>query len=672
MNLPLFLCLSLLYISIYANFYFSTSDTRVHSYKDINNFEVNLYNLKLLIANLTIQHQFIPNFFNNIHTPTRQRQHFQNYLSKNNRSATISSMIHETHALLFDCIDNLNGIYDKASYNYQNAINPPTSNHHRSRRGIPVIGDIIRWVSSEPSPEMWHAHFSMERDLSKLIKGNIIPGMGRLVHVIETHQETFDSIIPIVNELQESEMQLDNLFDLILDIIRDDQYLLRICLKGESSANRVLNDSIVLKNIHESALRNQPDPFLFPAHFLNDHIGSYKLDSKLDPFSEDPHQIRTLETAITIIENNHIHGLLLIPCINRSFKFKFLEHPILSSEDTLTLRNLETHAMKSIDIFGCNVEKQSILIFSSKDISFSCKRWSLALTYICFKRQILLKTDQNPCDKFNLKNSLAIELSPTLVLLKTSLSQVYMDCNNFPHTIVINATFSKIFLPTSCGLRGYDFEVSSYPSSTTMESLDPETISIIPLETVENLLLSNIKENISKIWTHHTNMSHDITSLANDNNIAKNKINELVENSEILASNFDTTPPQHIFLYTAVPFLIICMFTVGICYCKKRRSYSYFFNPGFFAKPSPMPEVAATSAAALGSAQEGIIPPCAAQAAPAHHAPAHPAPASRAAKPQQGGPTLPGAGLPPKFSADSAQHSPTFDEEGDGNNWKWQ
>ena len=650
---PLFFIFTFLALklSINANLYFSTTDTRVHSSKDITNFLVNLKNLKDLIVNLTLQHQYVPNIFNNIETPSKQRIHFDNYLSKNNRSATVSSMIRETHALIFDCIDNLNSIHDEAAYNFDNSISPPTETpfgpHHRTTRGIPVISDILRWVADEPSPELWKAHFSMEKDLSQIIKGNIIPGMGRVEHIIKAHEDTFDHIIPIMDNLEDSEMVLEHLFDLVLDILRDDQYLLRICLRGQNFANRVLNDSLIIKNIHESALRNQPDPFLFPSHFLNEHIGSYRLDSdNEDVFSEDPHQIRSLETAITVIHTNggttKIHSLLLIPCINRSHKFKFLQHPILSHDDTLILKNVETHSMKPIDIFGCNSNKESILLFSSKDLSFSCKRWNLALTYICFKRQILLKVGPNPCENFSLKGSLAVELSPTLILLKSHLKHVIMDCNNFPHKIIINTTYSKIFLPIRCGLRGEDFEVSSYPSSTFLNSQDPSTISIIPLETIENLLLSNLKENISKIWTHHANMSQDISHLANDNNEAKSKILKIDEVEKTL-SNFDTSP-QLLFLYSAVPILIICLLAAGVCYCcRKKGSYTTsninFTNPlkhSFFSKTAPPPP-------------KTDPPPNQSRTPPGEHEPPR----------------------PPKFTANSARESLKSDEENIGNNWTW-
>ena len=153
---------------------------------------------------------------------------------------------------------------------------------------------------------------------------------------------------------------------------------------------------------------------------------------------------------------------------------------MLSNTDTHILNNMQKHALRNLDYFGCNNEQNTILLYSSKDL-FSCKKYAKGSSYLCFKRQIALFSGPNPCTNFHLNNTLAVELSRTVILLKTHLDFVYVECANNVTKIRIKSIFSKISLPTTCILTGSDFKVGSYPKNT-IEHLDPVGVQIFHLD----------------------------------------------------------------------------------------------------------------------------------------------------------------------------------------------
>ena len=143
----------------------------------------------------------------------------------------------------------------------------------------------------------------------------------------------------------------------------------KITIRFQGYFVKYTNESVVLKSIHTSSLENKASPYMFPSHFLNDHLNNIHLASgELDSYTHSNHELLNLQTCYTVFENFKIHSMLSIPNIDRTFHYKFLAHPLLNSKDSHTIHSMEKHALRKLDYFGCNDKQNSILLYSSKDL----------------------------------------------------------------------------------------------------------------------------------------------------------------------------------------------------------------------------------------------------------------------------------------------------------------
>ena len=122
-------------------------------------------------------------------------------------------------------------------------------------------------------------------------------------------------------------------------------------------------------------------------------------------------------------------------------------------------------ALKPLDTFGCNNEQNAILIMSSRDLE-GCIFWQKKKYYICHQREIISHTAPNPCKSMQLQGTLAIELEPNTILLKTEEKEITINCrkNNVlvKTSHKIEGNFSKINLGTNCEILGKDVKICSY------------------------------------------------------------------------------------------------------------------------------------------------------------------------------------------------------------------
>ena len=442
--------------SVLGNFYFTSSDTRLYATRDIKNFDQNLENLSQLINNLSRQHDLVPTsayhkYLKNLEGNKKKFMYFSNIVSKGNHNNTINSMIQQTHSLIGICVKDLKQLYHSSSYNYYLAITNARLNSHmddhvfkRKKRGIKLLGSLISALMDLPGPDDFLHQVSISNDLSAIVKGSLVPGIKKLSHSIAAEKNFLNDIIPVINNSIIESEDISSLFDLALDLLRDQNYLIQTCLRTSAFARSILNESVVLKSIHTSSLENKASPYMFPSHFLNNHLNNIHLASgELDSYTHSNHELLNLQTCYTVFENFKIHSMLSIPNIDRTFHYKFLAHPLLNSKDSHTIHSMEKHALRKLDYFGCNDKQNSILLYSSKDL-LACKKFEKSSSYLCFKRQIALFSGPKPCYNFHLENSLAVELSRTVILLKTNLTFVYIECSK---------NITKLPIKSSCYLH---------------------------------------------------------------------------------------------------------------------------------------------------------------------------------------------------------------------------
>ena len=545
----------------YSNFFYTTSDFKIYASKNLTNFNINKENLKQMITNLTKLNNQVPGntyteYFNGM-KDDRKSAYFNRFISRGNRNNSINALINETHQLLHSCADKLSTMYEAAVYEFNSALNYENTEHQRFRRGLPFIGEILSEISDLPSPSAWLNELQLRKDLSEAVKGNI-GSLNHIRHEIVAEHGVLEKLVPIVNDLMSNESDINGYFDINLDLFRDFTYITRVCMQGTAYANRLLNESRIISSIHKNALLNRPDEALFPYSKISEHIQNFHMTStNLDPISHKASDILLSTTAITGFEKSSqmLHSILSVPICDFTNEFHFLLHPTLTTDDMYILRNLEHFALKKLDYFGCS--RTSIMIFSSKDLH-ACKKIALQPQkppkYICYKREVSMPSAGDPCANFNLQGPIALELTPSLILIKTNLTSVKIICPNSTHDVKIEALYSKIKVPTKCKLIGDGIRVGAY-NSDILTHLDPSEIETLKIDPIEVLFITPIHKSVKKLEQNNTKLSTNLTILNDDYQKSKVILHKLDSDSIQVNHVLNNYSPM-IFIYTAVSAIL--------------------------------------------------------------------------------------------------------------------
>ena len=263
-----------------------------------------------------------------------------------------------------------------------------------------------------------------------------------------------------------------------------------------------------------------------------------------------------------------------------------LLYPNLNEYDNKIINNLELIAHKKLDTFGCSSEHNYILITSNRDISNCLKLFKATKTkLICHLRQIqITSNNQQPCNNFQIeKKSIAIELNPNLILLRTLLNNITIICGNKTDHLHIKEEYSKISINHHCSIIGADFKISGYNHNQTIFNVETSIehlSSHIPNPYADILPLKSRLNNFStKVFKDINNLNNNISELKVLREKTNIDIRELTENQP---STKNTSLIISITVASTLLTLIIIMIVMKIC---KRKSKAKKFVLGSKSKP---------------------------------------------------------------------------------------
>ena len=298
-----------------------------------------------------------------------------------------------------------------------------------NKRSLPFLGQIEAYITGQPSPSQW-----------KHLKGVVASIKGALdsrgheihdiEHVLEDDQALFNLTFKKLESMTNETGELEDSIASILVFMDFNLKTEEVCSNGRTISNHLAHDSEVLKSIRDNSINFRPDPHLFPKKVVKEKLDEFRRENKrLSPFFSSDFEIQlmySMRSAVTLIHDNVIHSRLIIPMIDHTLGFKFIEHAFLDKNDLEVIGILEKISLKKLDIVGCNDEQRLIMLFSEADLK-SCQSTPQGDDFICKGRMIHLKSGPWPCKNPKLPNSIALELKNDLILLKTDQKSIEIN-----------------------------------------------------------------------------------------------------------------------------------------------------------------------------------------------------------------------------------------------------
>ena len=580
-----------------SQLFFSTTDLRIAASKDISNVPNFFVNIRNMINHLEKSKSFFPDTSDPldfiIHTKKIVKNNtkvsithteLQEDTKLSPLKKVVNSMILECRQSINVCTDHLENRLTKSKEKYLQVINSKKLN--RTKRGIPFLGELIATITDLPSPEAWGHQTQLVKDLIALAN-NQNTTMQKFESTIDDQIETIRTIKTSLSDLTIFNEELAELNQYSTSIILDNMKINRFC-KQANEYTDILEFHVInkLTTMKINAIDFRPDPWMFPQSNLEKAITIFHNNNHkqlVDPFTHNTHQIYNLNTAITTIESSNIHSILSIPTIDFTFSYDFIQHPNLSKKDTNILQHLSTLALKQLDTFACIEKSNYFITISSRDM-IKCKNWKIKDLFICHQRTIRMQNNGENCNTFDFSNSLAIELKPTLILIKTNSLTLKIKCKNSTKTIKNPPQYLKLSVPTHCTIEGEDIFVDRYyPNS--IETLEPEEIKLLSLPSLPNVtpieIITNKANNLENLTNKQKQLEEDmfdIHTYQQKNNKLLEKVN--TDNSKSTDPSFGHLAPYA--FYGLIAFIIIAFFMcLGACHFKFK---SYFCCKKWFGK----------------------------------------------------------------------------------------
>ena len=371
------------------------------------------------------------------------------------------------------------------------------SKHKINKRGISFLGEALSAITNNPSPTQWSEEKKIVEKIARIAKGEQIE-INQLKKAIHEQNLVNTNLIPTINELGKNIAKAESEFS-VLDVIFENYLKIDLaCKDGKKLSENLLKEALEIESIFENSLKNQPDKSLFPPGNVLNFINQQNKNIKVPVFqnSFEVSKLYQMSSAVTVIESDVIHSMLSLPLVDFTLQYEFIDYPILNENEIETINKLSKIALRPIDIFLCCDTLRRLRLFSSSDLE-RCAGTTDGKSHICKGRTFLFPMNGNdPCTNFHIPNTIAIELSSTLILIKSDQKQFTLQCGTKKHAIFLNSSFTTLHIPKHCELHGKNTFIGRYE-----ETLDEKIEEKFNVMTAEYPILSNYTNGISNI-TH--------------------------------------------------------------------------------------------------------------------------------------------------------------------------
>ena len=537
----------------------ANSFLKIHSMRNISNFQKNIMQIDSFINKIKKSEE-------GLQLNRLKRNHIRDpfsflYANKSSTSKDIIDNIQQlTYRKLSQCRNSVETTKNKAKKLFQASIRKSNLST-RKKRGLSVLGEIISSITDQPSPSEWSHEKILVKDLKTLVTRERNE-THQIMTSLELQEKNFEEIIPSINKLTSTIDKTNSDIHLMNLLTIDKLHFEIACNEGKKMAKKLLNEAKSISKICKNALLNKPDEVLFPQKKLISIVQKHRKNIKhSSPVLSNEHeifQIYEMSAAVTIINSNMIHSLISIPIADYSYKYSFIDYPLLNKTDIETLNVLSKIALKPIDTFTCSKKQRQIRLFSSLDLP-KCFRTPTGKIYICSYRTSVVPTSHLSCENFHLPSSLMIELSPTLVLVKTDQKFLTEKCNDNSKEIEIKTTYSILNIPRSCEIHGKNFYIGKFDFNSSESIIVNSTYVAKTFDYPENIeFYDSTRANLE-----HKNFSQLISNIQGHIKKAKKLDMDAQNDLELLKNDFENDFFKND--YVKWPIFGIIMVTLMIC-----------------------------------------------------------------------------------------------------------
>ena len=387
------------------------------------------------------------------------------------------------------------------------------NDHSISKRGISFLGEALSAITNNPSPAQWSEEKRIVKKIAKITEGEIVE-INQIKKAFHEQNLINTNLMPSVNQLGKQIARAETEFNILSLIFENFLEIEQTCNAGKKLSENLLNEALEIESIFENSLKNHPDKSLFPHEKIFEFISKHNKNIKVPAFQNNLEisKLYQMSSAVTVIDKNVIHSIISLPLVDFTLQYSFFNYPILSENEIETINKLSKIALRPIDMFLCCETLRRIRLFSSTDLE-RCAGTADGKSHICKGRTLLFPMNgKNPCLDFHIPNTIAVELSPTLILIKSDQKKFTLECGNSTHAVLLNSTFATVHIPRHCELHGLNTFVGRYDESVN------EKINY------EFTVMTADYPNLSKYANYFSNMTH----FTIDNHIKQ--INEIMEN----------------------------------------------------------------------------------------------------------------------------------------------
>ena len=443
---------------------------------------------------------------------------------------SIQYIFDEIRNLIQDCHDDLKSLSDDAS-----SIFNTTASGHRFKRDTiftdlkDTLGGLVHFFTGIPTAQQYNHQVVLLNDLTRVLKGEQF-SINKITNEVVDTSKVLHEIVPLVTNYTEKTDRLKTSVDLLFELQFDHLKIDRFCTKCRSYLDStIMKEAKIVRRIMNHAVLGLPDPYLFPHEKLVEIMskGHSQFDTKKPFFygDEQVSKIYSLNNALTIMHNDVIFSILHVPVLDMTFSYTMLSYPDFDDHDIHTISIISRIAMRPVDTILCNSENGYFSLFSSKNLA-TCLHWHNL--YICHHRHIHMRSGPLPCSKPKLAKSLAFELGPNIILVKSHKDDIIRKvCDDTSVELKINHTYTKIFLPLHCELFSNHFTVESYKgeevhffnTSFKIVPISVDYIDFTPIHDVisnHSIQINNISSDIDEIKDSNQKMNDDMDQLNRD------------------------------------------------------------------------------------------------------------------------------------------------------------
>ena len=504
----LFLLLVILHIAneLKSQVYYASADFYIRSKKDIGAFHRNTKALKSLIAHMNTNRKVL---------------HKRGTMAKaDSIERTFMIWVEQETSV---CIHSLTNKNKRAMEIVSNTF-PITKLNSRTTRGIKPLGELVSWVTGVPSPSQWESQNELIDKLKQAIEGNL-----EEEHLLE---KTVSDISKTVIEISK---EVDSIINITWKGLNKNQNYIKFylqcnhkmglaCRKGHLLADTVLQEALDIEDIRVKSRDNKPSEIMFP---LKEIFARTKFLRKTHhiPIFSTHHQIESvysMSIGLTTISENIVHSIIALPLVDYTYMYDYID-PTLSSEELEVISKLSKLARTDLDLILCAKSHSNIKLLSSSRLNM-CQKTPDNRRFICKGRRITHINHSFSCN--TLPESIAVELSPTKILIKSSKTRMQISCKNLTREINSNTTYSIIKLRPECRLHTQDILVdrigTNYTSQTILNDKDFELISYdLETPTLESVIMnrdntSNLRNLTERLRQHTSNLRNFTENLKTD------------------------------------------------------------------------------------------------------------------------------------------------------------